>query len=40
MLTPGLLLSDRYRLNRCIAVGGMGEVWAADDIRLVRVVAV
>ena len=40
MLTPGLVLSDRYRLNRCIAVGGMGEVWAADDIRLARTVAV
>jgi serine/threonine protein kinase len=40
MLTPGLLLSDRYRLSRCIAVGGMGEVWAADDIRLARTVAV
>jgi len=40
MLRPGLVLSDRYRLNRCVAVGGMGEVWAADDIRLVRTVAV
>src|SRR5664279_3057044 len=40
MLTPGLALSDRYRLSRCIAVGGMGEVWAADDIRLARTVAV
>jgi serine/threonine protein kinase len=40
MLTPGLVLSDRYRLSRCIAVGGMGEVWAADDIRLARSVAV
>ena len=40
MLTPGLVLSDRYRLSRCIAVGGMGEVWAADDIRLARTVAI
>jgi len=40
MLAPGLVLSDRYRLDRCIAVGGMGEVWAADDIRLARTVAV
>src|SRR6188472_4131024 len=39
-LTPGLLLSDRYRLTRRIAVGGMGEVWAADDTRLARQVAV
>ncbi|QNK82053.1 serine/threonine-protein kinase [Nakamurella sp. PAMC28650] len=39
-LTPGLLLSDRYRLTHRIAVGGMGEVWAADDTRLARHVAV
>ncbi|GAA2009468.1 serine/threonine-protein kinase [Nakamurella flavida] len=39
-LTPGLMLSDRYRLTRRIAVGGMGEVWAADDTRLARTVAV
>ncbi len=39
-LTPGLLLSDRYRLTHRIAVGGMGEVWAADDTRLARAVAV
>ena len=39
-LTPGLLLSDRYRLTHRIAVGGMGEVWAADDTRLARGVAV
>ena len=25
MLTPGLVLSDRYRLSRCIAVGGMSR---------------
>jgi serine/threonine-protein kinase len=39
-LTPGLLLADRYRLTGRIAVGGMGEVWAADDTRLARAVAV
>ncbi len=39
-LTPGLLLSERYRLTNRIAVGGMGEVWAADDTRLARGVAV
>jgi serine/threonine protein kinase len=39
-LTPGLLLSDRYRLTHPIAIGGMGEVWAADDTRLARRVAV
>ncbi|MTD14740.1 protein kinase [Nakamurella sp. YIM 132087] len=39
-LTPGLLLSDRYRLTSRIAVGGMGEVWVAEDTRLARNVAV
>ena len=39
-LTPGLLLSERYRLTERIAVGGMGEVWAADDGRLGRRIAV
>jgi hypothetical protein len=39
-LTPGLLLSDRYRLSHRIAIGGMGEVWAADDTRLARGIAV
>ncbi|MGI8415199.1 MAG: serine/threonine-protein kinase [Nakamurella sp.] len=39
-LTPGLVLSDRYRLTSRIAVGGMGEVWSADDTRLHRQVAV
>ena len=34
------MLSDRYRLTHRIAVGGMGEVWAADDTRLARSVAV
>jgi serine/threonine-protein kinase len=40
MLTSGLLLADRYRLARRIAVGGMGEVWEAADTRLDRAVAV
>ncbi len=39
-LTPGVMLSDRYRLTNRIAVGGMGEVWGADDLRLARGVAV
>ncbi len=39
MSAPGLLLSQRYRLRSRIAVGGMGEVWSADDLRLARVVA-
>ena len=40
MTAPGVTLSHRYRLTHRIAVGGMGEVWAADDTRLARVVAV
>lgn len=38
--TAGLALGDRYRLTRRIAVGGMGEVWVADDTYLGRDVAV
>ena len=40
MLTSGQLLAERYRLAKRIAVGGMGEVWEADDTRLDRKVAV
>jgi serine/threonine-protein kinase len=36
----GALLGGRYRLNRRIAGGGMGEVWAALDEVLARSVAV
>ncbi|GAA2821717.1 serine/threonine-protein kinase [Saccharopolyspora taberi] len=40
MLTTGQLLADRYRLGKRIAVGGMGEVWEAVDVRLDRTVAI
>ncbi|MEV5536900.1 protein kinase [Saccharopolyspora shandongensis] len=40
MLTTGQLLADRYRLGQRIAVGGMGEVWQAVDVRLDRTVAI
>ena len=39
-LTSGAVLSDRYRLLRLIATGGMGAVWEADDAVLDRRVAV
>jgi eukaryotic-like serine/threonine-protein kinase len=34
------LLAGRYRLDRCLAVGGMAEVWVATDTVLDRQVAV
>ncbi|MFC7342515.1 serine/threonine-protein kinase [Saccharopolyspora griseoalba] len=40
MLTTGQLLAERYRLGSRIAVGGMGEVWQAVDVRLDRTVAI
>ncbi|KAA0918239.1 serine/threonine-protein kinase [Dietzia sp. ANT_WB102] len=39
-LTSGAVLSDRYRLLRLIATGGMGQVWEAADTVLDRHVAV
>jgi len=38
--TAGTALGARYRLDRQIAVGGMGEVWVAHDLSLRRDVAV
>ncbi|WFE31391.1 serine/threonine protein kinase [Micromonospora sp. WMMD975] len=40
MLTSGVVLSDRYRLDERIATGGMGTVWKCTDTLLGRVVAV
>ncbi|WP_040800397.1 protein kinase domain-containing protein [Nocardia higoensis] len=40
MLNNGALIADRYRLQRLIATGGMGQVWEALDTRLNRRVAV
>ncbi len=39
-LQPGRVLGGRYRLERVIARGGMGTVWAADDPLLARQIAV
>jgi len=40
IFAAGQLISERYQLDRRIAVGGMGEVWEASDTRLGRSVAV
>jgi serine/threonine-protein kinase len=40
VLTEGQPIAGRYLLGRRIAVGGMGEVWEAEDTRLGRSVAV
>ncbi|SCX04961.1 serine/threonine-protein kinase [Candidatus Aquiluna sp. UB-MaderosW2red] len=36
----GQLYGDRYRLQLRIAIGGMGEVWQAEDELILRVVAI
>jgi len=39
-MVPGSVLRHRYRLDGCIALGGVGEVWRGTDLVLRRVVAV
>lgn len=39
-LSNGAMIADRYRLQRLIATGGMGQVWEGLDTRLDRRVAV
>ena len=39
-LAPSTLLGDRYALIERLAIGGMGEVWCADDSVLGRAVAI
>jgi serine/threonine-protein kinase len=40
MISPGVKLGNRYRLDERIASGGMGEVWRGTDEVLGRTVAV
>lgn len=40
MISPGVTLGGRYRLDERIASGGMGDVWRATDEVLGRTVAV
>jgi serine/threonine-protein kinase len=40
MLSPGVQLGKRYRLDERIASGGMGDVWRGTDQVLGRTVAV
>ncbi|RFT40712.1 serine/threonine protein kinase, partial [Gardnerella vaginalis] len=39
-LVEGQLVHHRYRLDRRLAQGGMGEVWKGFDIQLGRIVAI
>ncbi len=32
ILAPGVVLHDRWRLDRCVASGGYGDVWSAQDL--------
>lgn len=32
ILAPGVVMNDRWRLDRCVASGGYGDVWSAQDL--------
>jgi len=31
-LSPGAVIAGRYRVDRCVGTGGMGEVWAGEHL--------
>ena len=33
-LTPGAVVADRYRVERKVGEGGMGEVWAGEHVAI------
>src|ERR1700678_757558 len=37
---PGSVLAQRYQLQACLGIGGMGEIWQATALLLDRRVAV
>ena len=39
-IAPGTLIANRYRVQRQLGKGGMGEVWAAENTRTGRLVAI
>jgi serine/threonine-protein kinase len=40
VLSSGVVIDDRYRLEDRLATGGMGDVWRAGDVLLGRTVAI
>ena len=33
ILAPGVVINDRWRTHVCLASGGYGDVWAAQDLQ-------
>jgi len=39
-LVPGTVIADRYRLDRKVGSGGMGQVWAGEHVAIGGKVAI